>query len=113
MDKQERIRRVRRVFGIVGMGIGGILLAMIMALVVGVVVMALWNWLMPAIFGLTTITFWQAWGLVVLTHILFKSFPHHSPHHHDKHRDHWENHLKKKFFSDCGHVETENENEEV
>jgi len=33
----------------------------------------LWNWLMPVLFSLTTITFWQAWGLVFLTAILFKS----------------------------------------
>lgn len=36
-----------------------------------VVIMLLWNWLMPAIFALTTITFWQALGLFVLSRILF------------------------------------------
>lgn len=35
------------------------------------VVMSLWNWLMPVIFGLTMITFWQALGLLVLSKILF------------------------------------------
>jgi hypothetical protein len=40
-------------------------------IVFGFVVMALWNWLMPAIFGLTAITFWQALGLLVLSWILF------------------------------------------
>lgn len=34
----------------------------------------LWNWLMPAIFGLKTITFWQAFGMNFLTSILFKSY---------------------------------------
>lgn len=33
--------------------------------------MFLWNWLMPVIFGLTAITFWQALGLLVLSKILF------------------------------------------
>jgi len=33
----------------------------------------LWNWLMPPIFGLTKITFWQAFGINLLTNILFKS----------------------------------------
>jgi len=33
----------------------------------------LWNWLMPDLFGLTTITFWQALGLNILCSILFKS----------------------------------------
>ena len=41
----------------------------------GWVVMLLWNWLMPEIFGLTQISYWQAWGLLVLSSILFKSFP--------------------------------------
>ncbi|HKJ86096.1 MAG TPA: hypothetical protein VKA06_08465 [Spirochaetia bacterium] len=35
--------------------------------------MALWNWLMPEIFGLTRITYWQAWGLFLLFSILFKN----------------------------------------
>jgi hypothetical protein len=37
-------------------------------------VMLLWNALVPAIFGLTSINFWQALGLLVLCHILFGSF---------------------------------------
>lgn len=41
----------------------------------GWIVMLLWNWLMPEIFGLTTITYWQGWGLLVLSSILFKGFP--------------------------------------
>jgi hypothetical protein len=46
-----------------------------LALVVfGFVVMRLWNWLMPAIFGLHLISFWQAVGLVILSKILFGSF---------------------------------------
>ena len=36
----------------------------------GEVVMHLWNWLMPAIFGLKMITFWQAIGLLILARIL-------------------------------------------
>ena len=34
-------------------------------------VMSLWNWLMPVIFGLTAISFWQALGLLILSKILF------------------------------------------
>jgi hypothetical protein len=37
----------------------------------GTVVMLLWNWLMPAIFGLTAISIWQALGLLALARILF------------------------------------------
>jgi len=36
----------------------------------GFVIMWLWNWLMPAIFGLGVITYWQAVGLFVLAKIL-------------------------------------------
>ena len=37
----------------------------------GEVVMHLWNWLLPALFGWHAITFWQALGLLVLCRILF------------------------------------------
>lgn len=40
--------------------------------VFGAAVWALWNWLMPAIFGLPAIGFWQAVGLLVLSWILFR-----------------------------------------
>jgi hypothetical protein len=52
-------------------------------LIVGLIVLAaillalplqlLWNWLMPQIFNLPMITFWQALGLNMLAGILFKS----------------------------------------
>ena len=41
--------------------------------IVGEVVMHLWNWLLPALFGWSPITFWQALGLMVLSRILFGS----------------------------------------
>lgn len=37
----------------------------------GFAVMSLWNWLIPSIFGLATITWVQALGLLVLSKILF------------------------------------------
>jgi hypothetical protein len=42
--------------------------------VFGFISMELWNHLMPAIFGLRAITFWQAVGLLVLSKILFSGF---------------------------------------
>jgi positive regulator of sigma E activity len=106
MEKYEHLTKTRRVFAIIGMTIGGVIIAAVMALLLGFVVMWLWNWLMPAIFGLTTITFWQAWGLVVLAHILFKSFPHKNHHDHD---DRWKRKFQKKFFTEK-EVETEQAN---
>jgi hypothetical protein len=52
-------------FGIVGIGF---------VFLCGLIVMLLWNWLMPDIFGLKHLTYWQAWGLLVLCNILFKRF---------------------------------------
>jgi len=40
----------------------------------GFVVMRLWNWLMPALFGWHVIAFWQAIGLLILCKILFGGF---------------------------------------
>jgi hypothetical protein len=37
----------------------------------GTVVMQLWNWLLPMLFGWKLITFWQAVGLLALCRILF------------------------------------------
>ena len=37
----------------------------------GWVVMSLWNWLLPGLFGWHLITFWQALAMLVLCRILF------------------------------------------
>ena len=50
--------------------------------VFGFVVMSLWNWLMPALFGWHLISFWQALGLLILSKILFGGF-------HGGPRRHW------------------------
>jgi hypothetical protein len=47
----------------------------------GEVVMYLWNWLLPALFGWRLITFWQAIGLLVLCRMLFGGFGGHGPDH--------------------------------
>jgi predicted membrane protein len=44
----------------------------IASLIFALPVMLLWNWLMPAIFGLVKISFWQAWGLSFLSGLLFR-----------------------------------------
>src|SRR5947208_16336573 len=55
-----------------------LLLVLIVATVVGFVVMSLWNVLMPQLFGLRAITFWQALGLLLLAKLLFGGFHRHS-----------------------------------
>jgi hypothetical protein len=51
------------------MVLGIIILAV---LLFGAPLMLLWNWLMPEIFGLPYIGFWQACGLQLLATLLFK-----------------------------------------
>jgi hypothetical protein len=66
---EDRSLPQKILFGIL-FAIGGIgLLALF-----GLVVMLLWNWLMPEIFGLKQLSYWQAWGLLVLCSILFKNW---------------------------------------
>jgi hypothetical protein len=48
------------------------ILAMLLFIVIGgEVVMKLWNWLLPPLFGWRQITFWQGLGLLALCRILF------------------------------------------
>lgn len=60
---------------ILGKILGIIFGTAIIVTICGYVIMLLWNWLMPVIFGLTTITFWQAIGLDALIGLLFMT-PH-------------------------------------
>ena len=55
-------------------GLRFVVFAIVFAAVFGWVVMSLWNWLMPNLFGLHLITYWQALGLLVLAKILFGGF---------------------------------------
>lgn len=63
MRRRMRIHGARFIlFGIVFVG------------VIGLVLSGLWNALMPAIFGLPLISFWQALGLFLLSRIFFGHF---------------------------------------
>ena len=57
-------RRIARFF------LFGVLALCFLALF-GFVVMSLWNWLTPALFGWKAITYAQAFGLVILCRLLF------------------------------------------
>ncbi len=78
-----------RIAGFVVLGVVG---AAVFALIFGWFVMLLWNWLMPAIFHLGEITFWQAFGIIILAKLIFgavgpggrhghgwRGGPHHGP----------------------------------
>ena len=49
-------------------------LVLLAAALLSFVIMSLWNWLMPALFALHRISFWQALGLLLLSKILFGGF---------------------------------------
>ena len=63
----------------------GMVTAVIFAFVFGYFVQQLWNWLMPRIFHLTTITFWEAFGMVLLARLFLGGHHHESRYHHQKH----------------------------
>ena len=54
-----------------------ILAMLLFAYIGGELVMLLWNWLIPPLFGWRLITFWQALGLLALCRILFGGFGRH------------------------------------
>ena len=64
-----------KIVGWIGLGLAGIAA---LGLLIGVVVQLLWNWLVPPIFGLPEITYWQGVGIFILFKILFGG---HHPHH--------------------------------
>jgi hypothetical protein len=49
-------------------------MAILAMAIFGFVVMSLWNWLAPSLFGGHTINYWQAWGIIILSKILFGGF---------------------------------------
>lgn len=56
-----------------GLMIFGLINIVIIGIVLSIPIYFLWNWLMPTIFGLKTITIFQAWGLLIISGMLFKS----------------------------------------
>jgi len=75
--------------------IGKMLLIVAAAIVVlGFVVMYLWNALIPELFSGPTLTFWQAAGLLVLSHILLRGWGHG---HYGSHRNRWRHRFEEKL----------------
>ena len=58
----------------IGTFIGGVIIILIAAMAIGLLfawpTMLLWNALMPDLFGLPALTFWQTFGLKVLLFLL-------------------------------------------
>lgn len=102
-DDDGSARRRFHPAAIVAMVLGGLALAVGFAFLFGWIVMLLWNWLMPGIFGLPRIGYWQGWGLVLLSHILIKpGYPSHGDSKGERgsrrgRRDHWKDAAKDRF----------------
>ena len=60
---------------LLGLATLGFLIIVAFAFLMGFPVMWLWNWLMPAIFGLVKISIWKAIGLNMLCGFLIRSSP--------------------------------------
>jgi hypothetical protein len=56
--------KINLVVGILFIGLSSLI-------VMGAPLMYLWNWIVPSIFGLRYITFWEAIGLNMIAHIIF------------------------------------------
>ena len=62
MKTEETVTRVLLALGVIAL----------LGILLGLPLQLLWNWLMPIVFNLPTITFWQAMGLNIMASILFK-----------------------------------------
>lgn len=72
---------------------GVALIVLIVAAGFGQAVLHLWNWLMPSLFGLHAINYWQALGLLGLSWILFgglRGWPGGRSHWRHRMRERWE-----------------------
>ena len=70
----------------------GLVFFVVIVGLIGLVVMLLWNWLVPDLFHGPVINFWQALGLFALSKILFHSFSKN----HDKH-ERWKPFMKSRW----------------
>lgn len=60
----------------------------------GFFTMHLWNWLMPLLFHLPEITFWQTLGLMLLSRLILGGF---GGHHGSRHGHHFSRHMHEKW----------------
>lgn len=74
---------------------GFALMALAFGLAMALIVMLLWNWLMPMLFGFITINYLQAIGLLILSKILFGGFCRKGGHH--SHHPFWRKRFLEKW----------------
>lgn len=89
-EKNKKMKKTGFIAGAIFLGIGAFVLFTF-------VVMWLWNWLMPEVFNLDIITFWQAAGLLLLSKILFSGTCHGSRWHSDRRKKYWHSRFEEKW----------------
>jgi hypothetical protein len=67
------------------MVLAGVVFAAVFALIFGWLVMILWNWIIPPIFHLGEINYWQGFGILLLAKIIFGAMGNRGP----GGRNHW------------------------
>lgn len=86
-----------------------IIAAILFLLLFGYGFMLLWNWLMPEVFGLPSLSYWQGVGILVMAKLLFGNFEgHHKKqgkgkrkHFRNNNCDAWKKDISKwKFYDD-------------
>ena len=77
----------------------GILAMALFVFLGGEVVMQLWNWLLPALFGWRQLTFWQALGILALCRILFGHHGWRGPGH-----SNFRQRMKERMAGRCEHM---------
>jgi hypothetical protein len=82
----------------IGWIVGGIILAVFLAFIFGYFVMLLWNWIMPLLFGLPEIDYWLAFGIIILSRLIFGGFGHGGTHQKSNHHDRF---YESKFRNRC------------
>ena len=74
-EKWAGLSPAARGLRIAGIAVAAVVGTAFFGLVFGWLVMLLWNWLMPTIFHLGMIGYWEAFGIVILGKLIFGGIP--------------------------------------
>src|SRR5436853_7375265 len=94
--KREVLTMRRKWFWIVPLAILGVVA---FGVIGGGIVLQLWNWLLPSLFGWRQITFWQALGILVLCRVLFGGL--------GRHHGYARSNFRRRMEERCGRMSPE------
>jgi hypothetical protein len=83
-----------------------VLFGIIFVAVISFILMTLWNWLLPSLFGIKTINYLHAIGLLILSKILFSGVGM-RPHHHNSRHEEWHRKFKAEVDSQTNEMPKE------